>query len=187
MVKNMIDMKELKDKVIKKIFIDNMSEFLIFVTDSDEEIVYKTFVTNGEIVCKTEDDCCAATYISEVIGINNIYNGYDNYNGRKVIEIEELSLGTCEKSMTYTVDNIYAYKLKFEPKERGDTFYACKPKFEPEFGYNTTVHLEICDYLLVIFRNGSDGYYGGSLELSNRNEIPENRKITELTENYYGD
>jgi hypothetical protein len=164
-------MKDLKGKIIENIFIDDMAEFIIFETNS------------GKLVYECNAECCSETYISEIIGIRNIfshdYGTVYELNSPELMtitEIEQMELGTCEKRTKQETDNIYGYKIKFGTDVSS---YA----FDQTYSHPTDASVS----LLIIFRNSSNGYYGGCLTLSKEDKIPKNRELIKLTENYYGD
>jgi hypothetical protein len=109
--------KELIDKEINAILINEDKTILHFITKSGDEYSY---YTNGE--------CCSNSWYEHFNGLNYILKN-------KILYVENIGVGEIKNS-DYDLTQIYCINLK---TEKG-----------------------ICS---IEFRNESNGFYGGSIEL----------------------
>lgn len=103
---------------------------------------YITFVLDNDenISYHAYGDCCSESYFSEIWNIKDMI-------GKEILEVEELQLMPGDapiRKSRQEHDSIYGYRLK----SKADDYY------------------DTSNNMTVIFRNSSNGYYGGNIELS---------------------
>jgi hypothetical protein len=104
---------------------------------------YLKFETDeGNIVYSVYGDCCSSSYFHDFYGVKNLI-------GRKVTEVNDVDLIVKEDDKDYAESktgevSVYGYQITTE---------------DPEYGPVTAV---------LSFRNYSNGYYGGSIELGSQ-------------------
>lgn len=127
-------MKKLIGRTIKKVSINPKTDVLTIVTND------KTFFYG------VEGDCCSESYFYEIYGVDKIV-------GKEVKSVEELDLdvedGTEGYGTTYP-DSIQAYGIKISVE---DSMQEIKDG----------VSVEVSNSMFIVFRNNSNGYYGGSI------------------------
>lgn len=111
----------------------------------------------GQLSYAVEGDCCSESWFSDIVGIKNLV-------GAKISRIEEITdelkwYNTDDGRNRQECDSVYGYRI---------------------FGYRHDGY----EILLgeIIFRNSSNGYYGGSLY--EESEIPKDLKLVEIKEDY---
>lgn len=131
-------MKELVGRAVREMFVNEDQSLLKFTLDDGEEF----------LIYETEGDCCSETWFADIIF------GY-RFFGSKIEEVIELevpdwvcNLLTNDGRTRQESDQVYGYQLEFT-SSNGSLY-----------GSNRSN----CD---VIFRNSSNGYYGGSCGLMN--------------------
>lgn len=162
-------MKKIEGKIIKDILIDNDDyHFLRFVFDNDE---YLTFVVSG--------DCCSESWFADIIGIHDVINS--KISKVEFIPLMEISLyaGFFSPTKEETEDlKENQEKLKSEIKQHFSISESkldeivSYPRHKSE--YDILYGIKVYSYMgvmTVIFRNSSNGYYGGWLD-----EIPMEEK-----------
>ena len=103
----------------------------------------------GNVVFTVSGDCCSVSYFHDFYGVKKLFE-----NG-KIIDFKELELKEGDDNVTCTKDcckdgdciSHYGYSITTENKELGE---------------QTSV---------FSFRNDSNGYYGGSLEIARDREV----------------
>ncbi|MNQ16294.1 hypothetical protein D3C85_292910 [compost metagenome] len=126
----------------------------IYVNE-DQSII--RFVTDiGDLCYIAEGDCCSETWFADILF------SYRFFCGRKVAEVVELEIPDFVTKMANSdgrtrqeYDEVYGYQIVVERQNN--------------YSYGSA---ESCD---IIFRNSSNGYYGGSCEFMN----PENKRHKE--------
>lgn len=119
------------------------------------------FLVEDEIAFKKElcytfnGDCCSECWISEIIGYSNIKNRHQE--PKKVIDVIKLDLGITNLLTKQETDDVYAYTITFEDNS----------------------------HLLVLFRNSSNGYYGGWCSLESDLSYYKDLNFIKLTDDYY--
>ncbi len=94
---------------------------------------------NGKFTYITYGDCCSETYFSEVWNVKNMI-------GKKITEVEDLELVEGDAPLRKSrqeVDSIYGIRLK----SKNDDYY------------------DTSNNMTIIFRNSSNGYYGGNIDI----------------------
>lgn len=88
------------------------------------------------IIYICEGDCCSETWFADIIGVQSLLQ-------QEVIDVAEMS---TEKSLSnYNIND-----------GRG------RQEYDEVYGYRLMTRLGTCDF---VFRNSSNGYYGGHLAL----------------------
>lgn len=104
-------------------------------------------------------DCCSNSYFSDVVNVDFMLSG------KKVLDVEEMQLQQGEfrpmKNDSDECISLYGYRLTIGDDE--DDILGCG---------------------IVMFRNASNGYYGGSCDLL-KGELPPG--LVKITTNYFGD
>ncbi len=101
---------------------------------------YLKFVTDGgEFIYKVSGDCCSSSFFYDFYGVKNIL-------GKRVKEVKEVKLMPgdvlVKNEGNYELTQVYGYQI-FNDRD--------------EYGEPTTS--------VFSFRNESNGYYGGSIQL----------------------
>jgi hypothetical protein len=112
-------MEQLKNKLVKGVFISECGEYLRFETNI------------GSLIWQAVGDCCSKTWFADILGIDVLINSV-------VYRIERLDMSQYD-----VLDG------------------RCKQERDKAYGFRfrcTMGHFE------VIFRNSSNGYYGGWIE-----------------------
>jgi hypothetical protein len=104
--------------------------------------------TEGSLNYDAYGDCCSESYFAEISGVANLLAG------RPVAAVEEMDCVSGDGTRQ-ECDQIYGYKIRFGPEEDW-----C--------GSNSA---------MVVFRNSSNGYYGGGLEHASASSIPQDRMV----------
>lgn len=133
-------MKELKNKIIKEIWIDEQNQY------------YLKFICEDGVYCyEATGDCCSESYFSDVNRLGYFINEKIN----EVKEVELMEEEYQEKTSRQEYDSIYGVKI-YTDKGIG----------------------------LIIMRNSSNGYYGGSYNLVNEDEISSKIKMIKIENDY---
>lgn len=114
----------------------------IFI-DSDSQYYLKFETDQGEFVYVVSGDCCSESYFAEIFGVNN-------FKDRIVEEVEQMYLGEADGTRQ-DCDKIYGFKIKCR-----DLNYKYSDQYTS----------------LIIFRNSSNGYYGGECTYLDQNTSP---------------
>lgn len=106
----------------------------VMLNSFSDQILFIT--SNGEqFLYQTEGDCCSTTWIEEI-------NGLDNLLGQVIHDVEDVPMGEPEADRAHGQDGSKYF----------DVLQDYGVKFTTTRGY--------CD---LVYRNESNGYYGGSL------------------------
>ena len=152
-------MKELVGKTIKEMYVNEDQSLLKFVTNQ------------GDVIYETDGDCCSETWFADIIFNWKFFTS-------AVTEVTELDVPEwLERSVNkdgrtrQEFDQLYGYNIKANIVG-GNAYH----------GNNSTS----CD---IIFRNSSNGYYGGSCDLMNQaskwgQEKLEKAEWTQITEDW---
>ena len=145
-------MKDLIGKVVKEMYVNQDQSLLKFETDQ------------GSFIYEAVGDCCSETWFADIIF------GFKFFNGTKVQEVTDLDIpewlsGYFNKDgrTRQEYDEVYGYRIKTESSR----------------DYRWASDSVVCD---VIFRNSSNGYYGGWCELITDVECKWNKKKLEEAE-----
>lgn len=142
-------MKELIGKTIKEVYINEDGTVMKFVTDI------------GDMYYECEGDCCSETWFADIISSN-----FFNFNSVSLAEYDRLVTDVEELEIPYWLNELVS------KDERGrqdyDTVYGYKIK--AVIKNDTWRRRDDCD-LVIIFRNSSNGYYGGSVELQGEGRL----------------
>ena len=93
------------------------------------------FITdNEEYIYEAGADCCSETWFADILGTNILI-------GNEVLSVEEISIDVLDD---YNAED-----------------GRCRQDYDKVYGYKITTTKGYCD---VIFRNSSNGYYGGWIE-----------------------
>jgi hypothetical protein len=131
-------MKELIGKTVRKIFVNEGEDALLFKTDE------------GDVLYRTNADCCSETWFADITGLYY-------FRGQSVTHVEEMELPDWwERHM---------------PDDR-----RTRQEYDSFYGFRLMSDRGALD---IIFRNSSNGYYGGGIELGRVNEDDKFREITE--------
>jgi len=98
---------------------------------SEGESVLAFITDNEEYIYETEEECCSNTWFADVLGTNFLI-------GNKVLSVEEISINVLDE---YNIND-----------------GRCRQEYDQVYGYKITTTKGYCD---VIFRNSSNGSYGG--------------------------
>lgn len=105
-----------------------------------------TFQTDsGPVSFLAEGDCCSRSYFYEITGIEKIL-------GKRIEEVVEIPDEIIEGELESGGDCVRAYGYRF----------SAAPSLTEVAGEK----LETSNSAIVVFRNESNGYYGGSMELT---------------------
>lgn len=104
--------------------------------DSEFQTYLKFVTDQGDLHYYADGDCCSESYFAEILGVNNLLQ--QKY---AVLSVEKIQLGESEGTRQES-DSIYGIKINFS---------------EPGKYYGPSC-------ALIIFRNSSNGYYGGSCD-----------------------
>lgn len=121
---------------------------------SEDRLVFVT--DKGNVAYVVYGDCCSYSYFHDIVGVDKLL-----FNG-PVLELNSIELGSDfqpddNENGEYYNDyiQVYGYEIVTE---------------HPLFGDQTTV---------IAFRNSSNGYYGGWMELDSHADLRDEHKITE--------
>lgn len=119
----------------------------------DEEALRFRLKDGSEVVWRTSGDCCSESWWADMLELDAILGRY-GMEADPVTEIEALDLpDPIDGRSRQSEDQVYGYKLKTSRH------------------YGAT----------LIFRNSSNGYYGGSAYVSEARGYDQWREITENT------
>lgn len=147
-------MNELTNKIVRKIELDlNNQHYLKFTTNE------------GELIYRTEGDCCSETWFADIVGINSLLNS-------KINKVEKIKTEQVKDSdAEYGQWSIKGYNLNDG---------RCRQDYDQIYGYKIHTNKGITD---IIFRNSSNGYYGGSIIFLDK--MYDNKvEFKEITEDY---
>lgn len=137
---------------------------------NEDQSLLKFVTDSGEVVYITEADCCSETWFADIIFGHTFF-------GKVVSEVTELEvpdwvsvLLTKDGRTRQEYDQVYGYQI------------VCANTSDYRFGSNSSN----CD---IIFRNSSNGYYGGSCELVDETSTYQKKHIqesvwTQITEDW---
>ena len=134
-----MDIKKLSGKLLS-----------VHIDPDDDIITFTIGHWSGKPVKKVSfqavGDCCSSSYFYEIVGAEKVL-------GKWIQEVEELSLdvepGTESIGTDYPyVVEAYAYRVSSEPGKL-------------DLGSAT---IDVSNSMIIVFRNDSNGYYGGTLE-----------------------
>ena len=109
----------------------------IFISKQESRLQFKT--NKGVITYDTEAGCCSETWFADILNPEDII-------GQTITEVDDSGdYDWCEVDETYSVD---------DGRTRQD--------YDSVYGYVLNSIKGSCD---IIFRNSSNGYYGGSIYL----------------------
>ncbi len=119
--------------VVRELRVGAGESYLVLVTD------------DGEIQWDTDADCCSETWFADVVGVENL-------------------LGQPVLAATETQDTVRYDELAGEepdkPWESRDPRNRTRQEYDQIYGVTLTTPAGECD---IIYRNSSNGYYGGSI------------------------
>lgn len=133
-------MKELVGKIVTGVYVSDDQYYMKFDIKDAQPIVYHT-----------DGDCCSETWFADIVIVEGGFTDKStNKNPLEVVVCEELDIPswmelviTNDGRGRQEVDTVYGFKLIFKDKD-----YIYKQRD-----------------MTVIFRNSSNGYYGGCVEL----------------------
>lgn len=136
-------MKELVGKLVTNIYVSNDETFMKFDIKDEQPIIYKAY-----------GDCCSETWFADIIvNWRMTKKDRDNYP-LEVLNCEELDIPEWLQEVIAAdgrgrqdSDAVYGLKLKFKD-------HAWRPVVEHD--------------LTIVFRNSSNGYYGGEVLLADQ-------------------
>lgn len=136
-------MKNLINKSIKNIFIDNEYQLILFIIED-----YKS-CRRSSILYKTTAECCSSTYIYEITNPEVVLPSAKDFKTFRE-EYEDVT-----KHQILAIDEKQLPSLKNTENDKLDEH------IDP-FGYTLITRSGYCD---IIFRNFSNGYYSGNIEV----------------------
>lgn len=101
---------------------------------SEGEQVLAFITDNEEYIYEVREECCSNTWFADILGTNILI-------GNEVLSVEEIPINVLDE---YNVND-----------------GRCRQDYDQVYGYKITTTKGYCD---VIFRNSSNGSYGGSIE-----------------------
>ena len=104
--------------------------------DASNQEYLTVHTTEGDFNYAAEGDCCSHSYFSEIMGVSFL----DGEHKVKAVESIDLGAGVRKKDSDEEV-RVYGIRLLFN-----------------DDGWST-------ESMIIVFRNSSNGYYGGSCEL----------------------
>ena len=136
-------MKELVGKLVTNVYVSNDESFMKFDIKDEQPIIYKAY-----------GDCCSETWFADIlVGCYFPNNDRENYP-LEVVSYEELDIPEWLQEVIAAdgrgrqeSEAVYGFNLTFKD-------HAWKPMRE----YDIT----------IIFRNSSNGYYGGEVILADQ-------------------
>lgn len=142
-------MKELIGRTIKEVYINEDGTVMKFITDI------------GDMYYQCEGDCCSETWFADIIDSDFFLCNpvsHKEYT-RLVTDVEELDipcwlgeLANRDNRGRQEYERVYGYKIK------------------AKINFDSQLSRCICD-LVIIFRNSSNGYYGGSVEFQGKGRL----------------
>jgi hypothetical protein len=106
----------------------------VFVAEGEESMAFVTDA--GTFAFETEGDCCSETWFADLIGFKAlIATSPPNYWGGQVFSAEDFEL----------------------PSEEGGR---SRQEYDDVMGVRLKTHAGVCE---ILYRNSSNGYYGGSI------------------------
>lgn len=153
-------MQELLGRTVREMFVNEDQSLLKFTLDDGEE----------SLIYETTGDCCSETWFADIIF------GY-KFFGSKVTEVNELEvpewlnkLVTRDGRTRQEYDEVYGFQIK------------CANTNSSVYGSNASE----CD---IVFRNSSNGYYGGWCGLMDQDSKWSREKLadaewTKITEDW---
>lgn len=143
-------MKELVGKTVREMFVNEDQSLLKFTLDDGEQV----------LIYETEGDCCSETWFADILFGHNFF-------GKIVTEVSELdvpewldNLLTNDGRTRQEYDRVYGYQV------------VCGSTSSYKYASNGSS----CD---IIFRNSSNGYYGGSCSLMDTSPAWSKKKLEE--------
>ncbi|GAC1455464.1 MAG: hypothetical protein PVSMB1_04960 [Gemmatimonadaceae bacterium] len=113
----------------------------------DKNVLVFQFADGGEVKYNADGDCCSSSWIEHIEVPNDIA-------GAEVISVSEAPVIDATDDDTKNPRGVEKYEWEDEPRRE----HECLQVYQTVFG---TTKGEIA----VEYRNSSNGYYGGSLEL----------------------
>lgn len=147
-------MNELINKIIRKIELDSENQH------------YLRFTTNeGIFIYETEGDCCSESWFADIIGVQNLLNS-------KIISVELVEREAIDNDSGYT---------RYAPKNYNVNDGRGRQDYDSVYAYKFITNKGYSD---IIFRNSSNGYYGGWLNYIT--ELPKKKyiKFKEILDDY---
>lgn len=136
-------MKELVGKLVTNIYVSNDESFMKFDIKDEQPIIYKAY-----------GDCCSETWFADILVGYRFHNKDRENYPLEVVGCEELDIPEWLQEVIAAdgrgrqdSDTVYGFKLTFKD-------HAWRPVVEHD--------------LAIVFRNSSNGYYGGEVILADQ-------------------
>lgn len=157
-------MKELVGKLVIGVYVSDDQHFMKFNIKNEQPIIYYA-----------DGDCCSETWFADIIVEYGFYRENRNDYPLQVVECEELDI---PEWLHVVIEN------DGRGRQESETVYGFKLTFNDlAWKYKET------DSMTIIFRNSSNGFYGGSVELVDQankyyQEQLDNIEWVEITNNW---
>ena len=133
-------MKELVGKLVTGVYVSNTQHFMKFNIKDEPPIIYYA-----------DGDCCSETWFADITVEYGFYREYRKDYPLQVVNCEELDIPEWLHSV---IEN------DGRGRQESDCVYGFKLTFNDlAWKYRET------NNMTIIFRNSSNGYYGGGVEL----------------------